>query len=601
MYFNRDFLIMNENYITQMKNKFTVFFAIVLLGFIIFISILFYWTKIDRNLPKLITSDTNFAIRGNIVSADGFVLASSQKLYKAMVDTRNISPEKKELFINLYSIYSGDDPKKVKERIESRQGNVVLSYRVDSKTAEHLQVLAKKLFKLGVFTSYEDLNTKTVSIRGMSITESGEVRSYPYNDFLTPTLGYVKKVEHNSFTRVAGVKGLERFYEDRLAPIQDSYLLGFRDIAGVIILNKDSKAKNKIDGYNIEITIPVKLQKSIENILSKAQQEYEAKEVITIIMRSNTGELLSFATSNRYNINAIKQDDYAYLNINAVEYIYEPGSVMKPIIYATLLQNGKIDPNEIINTYGGVFKLGKYKITDEIKKDWISAEDVITYSSNIGMSQLAQRLDGSSYYKGLVDFGFGENTNIDLTRELKGNLQSAHRLNSEVYKATISYGYGMSVNFMQLVRAFNVFNNDGKIITPKIGSHIIDKSGKKYKIDNNPEYKIISSEVAQKVKNTLIKVIKKGSGKKAQVDGIEVGGKTGTAHIAAQGAYHSFYNSSFVGFANDEFNNKYTIGVLVIEPTAPGYKYFGSQSAAPIFKDIVEEMIEQDYLQLNDK
>lgn len=588
---------MSENYKQQMKSKFTVFFLIIILGFIIFISILFYWTKIDRNLPKFITSEANFAIRGNIISADGYVLATSQKLYKAMIDTRNIDPDKKELFINLYSIYSGDDKSRVKKIIESKSGNVVLSYRISSKTAEHLQILAKRLFRLGVFVSYKDPETGNAFLRGMSIVESGEVRSYPYIDTLSPVIGYIKKNEVDSFTRVEGVKGIERYYEDRLGPIQDSYLIGNRDISGAIILNGDSKAKQKIDGQSIELSIPIKLQKSVEKILDVAKSDFKAKEVMVIIMRSDTGDILSLATSNRYDINSIKKQDYPSLNINSVEYTYEPGSVMKPIVYAILLRENKIDPKELVRTYGGVYKIGKYTIRDEIKKDWMTAEDVLTYSSNIGMSQLAQRLDGASYHKGLVDFGLGRTTEIDLSRENKGQIRNSQSLDNKVYKATLSYGYGLNVNFLQIIRAFNVFNNNGVMISPKIASYIVEKSGKKHKIENNSLQNILSKAQADSIKKTLIKVIYEGSGRKALVKGLEIGGKTGTARIASGGSYDKVYNSSFIGFVNDKNKNKYTIGVLVVEPEVSNYRYYGSQSAAPIFKQIIEKMIDEEYLE----
>ncbi|MFV0482117.1 MAG: peptidoglycan D,D-transpeptidase FtsI family protein [Campylobacteraceae bacterium] len=588
-----------QNYNQQMKNKFTVFFILVVVGFLIFISILIYWTKIDRRLPQLQTSETSLAIRGNILSADGYTLATSQKLFKVMVDTRNISPDKKDLFIKLYTIYSGDDPKAVKERLDSRKGNVVLSYRIDSKTAEHLQTLARRLYKFGVFTSFEDPRTGIATPRGMSIVESGEVRVYPYKDALTPVLGYVKKIEQDAITKVEGVKGLERYYEDRLSPIQDAYLVGYRDISNAIILNKDARLKQKIDGQNIQISIPIKLQKSIENILDIEKKNLEAKETLAIVMKSVTGEIVAFASSNRYSIGSIKKDEYSHLNIAAAEYSYEPGSVMKPIIYATLLRENKVDPKEIVNVHGGRYTLGKYRVTDEVKKDWLAAEDVITYSSNIGMLQLAQRLDGAAYYRGLVDFGFGENSGVDLSKETKGYLQSVQRLNSDVYKGTISYGYGISVNFLQLIRAFNVFNNDGKIVTPKIGIYVVDKNGTKNQLIRDDSVEIISPKIANEVRRLLTKVIMQGSGTKAFVKGVDIGGKTGTAHISAQGSYHSFYNSSFIGYANDDEGDKYTIGILIIEPNTAGRRYFGSQSAAPIFAKVVTEMIEQGYIKQN--
>lgn len=141
------------------KIKILFLFVVVLIGFIIFLGTLFYWATIDRRLPKLEHSEVNHALRGNIISSDGFKIATSQKLYKALVDTRNIDPKKFDLFVKLYSLYSGDDPKAVAATLKSNSGSTVLSYRIDSKSAKYLQELSRKLYKLGVFKSYEDPKT----------------------------------------------------------------------------------------------------------------------------------------------------------------------------------------------------------------------------------------------------------------------------------------------------------------------------------------------------------------------------------------------------------------------------------------------------------
>lgn len=584
-----------QNTSQQTKSKFALFFLILLLGFLIFIVILFDKSSVNRRLPALQTSETNLAIRGDIISADGYKLATSKKLFKVMVDTRNIDPDKKDLFVNLYSIYSGDSKEKVKKIIDSRVGNVVFSYKINQKRAEYLQSLARKLYRFGVFKSYIDPETGVASLQGMSISESGEVRIYPYLDTLSPIVGYVKKVENNAITQVKGVKGIERSYEDRLAPIQNSYIKGSRDIASTIILNKDTRLKARIDGQSLQLTIPLKLQKGIENIIDSYKLELDAKEIIVIIMRSDNGDILSLASSNRYIINSITQDDYAKLNISAVEYAYEPGSVMKPIIYAMLLERKKIEPYELVRGYGGAYKIGKHTIKDEKPYDWFSAEDTVIYSSNIGISQLAQKLSASEYIEGLGQFGFLENSGLDLFREDKGFVPTVQALNTQIYKATVSYGYGLKVNFMQLVKAFNVINNNGVLVKPRLVKNIIDKKKGVHEVKPDEGTLVLSKEVARIVKNTLIKAIEKGTGKNAFVEGIEVGGKTGTAHLTFDGDYQNIYTGSFIGFANDKNSNKYTIGILTIEPKKQ-YKYFGAQSAAPIFKKVVELMIEEKYL-----
>ena len=576
------------------KAKILFLFSLITLGFIIFIGTLLYWSQIDRKLPRLQTSQTSTALRGGIVSRDGFMIATSQKLYKAMVDTRNIDPAKRELFINLFSLYADQDAKDIKRRLESQRGNVVLSYQLDAKRAEYLQELAGKLFRMGVFRTYEDPESGLAFLRGLSVSESGEYRLYPQEDVLTPFVGYVRKIDQGPITKVEGVKGLEGEHEQYLKPIQDALLIAPRDIGNTLILNRDSEAKKRIDGYRVHVSVALKLQKMIERILDEKKAELNALEVIAAVMKSDTGELVALASSNRYNPNSIRRSDYPWLNASAVEYAFEPGSVMKTFMFSLLLKEEKINPFDLVRTYGGRYRLGQHTIRDTRESEWLSAEDVIVYSSNVGSVQLAQKLDAIEFYQGLRDFGFTGQSGVDLPYENAGSMPPLQRFNSEVYKGTVGYGYGIQVNFMQLLKAYNVFNNNGRLITPKIALHLEDAKGRHHAIPRPPEEQVLSVAVAKRVKRVLVKTVREGSGRAAGIEGLEIGGKTGTAHIAEGGRYENRYNGSFFGFANDE-HNSYTIGVLVREPKKP-HHYFGSVSAAPTFGAIVRKMVEEQYL-----
>ncbi|MDR1554856.1 MAG: penicillin-binding protein 2 [Campylobacteraceae bacterium] len=580
---------MDTNGDKQVKNKFAIFFILIIFGFIVFVAMLLVWSNMDRDLPNFKASETKTALRGVILSQDNYTLAATKRLYEVSIDTRNLDPNKKDLFVKLYSIYSGDSEQNVRAAINKKSGSVILSYKIDSKQAEHLRSLAKTLLRLGVFKSYQNPQDGKVIFNGMDVVESGEMRIYPYKDTLEPLIGYTNKINMGRIVKREGVKGIERYYDDRLASIQDSYLVGSRDISNTIILNRNIQAKERIDGQGIQISIPLKFQKIVENTLDKYKKQLEAKEIITVVMKSDTGDILSIATSNRYDRNSVK--DISLMNINAVEYTYQPGSVMKPIIYAILLRENKVNPNDVVNIYGGKYKLGQFWIKDEhvFESNWVSAENIIVYSSNIGIAQLSQRLDTLSYYKGLTDFGITQRSQIDLSYENTGYIGS---LNGEVYKGNVGYGYGLHVNFMQLIKAFNVFNNDGFMVNPKIATFIIDKFGKRHEIGYDPKSSVLPENVAKTVQKTLIKAVTVGTGLKAQVDGITTGGKTGTAEIRKDGKIVG-YDSSFIGFANDDKGNRYTIGVLVIEPSR---NYFGAQSAAPIFRDITLSMIEEGYL-----
>jgi len=576
------------------KIKILFLFVVVLLGFLIFLGTLFYWSTIDRRLPHLEYSEVNHALRGNIISADGFKLATSQKLYKAIVDTRNIDPKKIDLFVKLYSLYSGDDPQVVYSILSSNTGSTVLSYRIDSKSAKYLQELARKLYKLGVFKSYEDPKTGVTFLHGLNVIESGEDRLYPAVDSLTPILGYVRKMEQKNITKTTGVKGIERYYEDKLASVQDSLLVGSHDISNTIILDGNSISSRRFDGYDVHLTISLKIQKIIENVLDKYQKNLDSREIVVGVINSDTGEFIALASSNRFNPDLIEKKDYSALNISAIEYIYEPGSVMKSITFSLLLKANKINPYDIVNVYGGSYKIGPKVIRDEHKADKLSAEDILVYSSNVGIAQIAQKLDAVEFYQGLKDFGFSVRSGIDLPFENPGIIPQVNRFNSPIYKATVGYGYGMNATFMQIIRAYNVFNNNGRLTTLTLVKKLVSPNGQDLFPDKEPDKQVISAAIAKRMHKILIKVVQQGTAAGTKMEGLEIGGKTGTAHITEEGEYVKIYNSSFYGFANDK-KNHYTIGVLVRE-AKKRYAYFAAQSAVPVFKEVVEKLVENGYL-----
>jgi len=578
------------------KSKIVLLFLIFSFSLLILIARFLYIdiTK-STNFPNLRTSEIDTALRGSIISLDHFTLSSSKKLYKAEINTYNIDPNKKELFVKLFSIYSGMNPKRIMSKLNSHKGRVVLSYRIDSKRAFYLKELAKKLYNLKVFREYEDKRTKIIYRSGLDILESGEYRDYKYKDIFTPYIGYLQKRNDNKgFTRGFGVKGVEKYYDENLKPLQNGFIYGQRDVVNNIIFNRKSKVIQRIDGGTLYLNVNLKLQKSIEHILDKLKNDLGAKEIVAAVMESNSGKILSLATTKRYNPNRIKKSDYSKLNITASEYAYEPGSVMKPITLSILLKNSKVNPYEIIDVHGGRYKIKNKIIKDDHRFEKLSAEDIIVHSSNVGISILAQRLDAIDFFQGLKDFGFSKQSGVDLFYDKKGSIPSVLKMQNEIYKATVAYGYGLRVTFMQLLKAYNVFNNNGIMLKPLIASYILFNN-KSYPIVNDEQKRVLSQKTASQIKDILIKTVNEGTGKRAKTEGLQIGGKTGTAHIASFGVYKESYNSSFFGFANDK-ERKYTIGVFVKEPKIENYTYFASKSAVVVFKSIVDEMLEQKLL-----
>jgi len=567
-------------------------YLLISLGFLLFLFVMFSSAVKDRNTPSLYASNNSTAKRGSIISADGFHIATTKKLYKAMVDTRYIDPQKEDLFIELFSIYSGIEKKIIIKKLHKRQGNVVLSYSISEKRAQYLKRLAYELRRYKVFIERVNPKNGRRSLHGLSILESGETRVYPYGDLLTPIIGYPKKSENNGYTLIEGVKGLEKKFNAELSANSNGFSRGKRDVNSYIILNKESFTKSTEDGLNIQLTIPLALQIKIEKMLSKMKEKIGAKQIICAIMDIKTTNILALASSNRYLPKDIKRRDYASLNSAMIEYSFEPGSVIKPVAFALLLDKNLINPYDLVNGHNGRFRLGKKIIRDEHRFDWLSAENVIVHSSNIGIVQLTRKLSSVEFYEGLKDFGFSRKSTYDLIYEKIGSIPDIKLIDNEVYKGTLSYGYGMNANLMQLMRAYSVFNNDGKIIYPRIVDKFIDSKYKEIKIPLRQQIDVIKQSTAKKMQEILIKTVNEGTGKKAITKGLIIGGKTGTAHIVEKGKYVKKYNTAFMGFANDK-THRYTMGVVVIQPTS---SQFASKTAVPVFKKAVDILVEDGYL-----
>ena len=573
------------------SKKILALFILLLFGFLIFLAVMLYTALHERDIPSIYSEETSKAQRGSIVSADGFHIATTQKLYKAVVNTKNIDPDKEELFVQLFSIYSGIEPDDIRQRLHTRKGSVTLSYHISPKEAMYLKTLAFELRRLGVFIEYETSSGQRI-LQGLNILESGEAREYPYGKLMTPLLGYPRKMEEDGYTRVYGIKGLEKFFDEELNPQQNRAQKALRDVNGYLILNKQSDFKHQINGLNVKLNIPINIQARVEAITDRIKAQLQADEIIATVMDSKSGKIIALASSNRFDPSHIRREDYPSLNTNAIEYSYEPGSVVKPVIFALLLERNLINPYDMVNGHNGRFTMGRKTIVDEHKFSMISAEDVIVYSSNIGIAQLAQKLNGVEYTEGLKRFGFTHFSGVDLPYEKRGSIPSSAQLNNYLYKAITSYGYGMRANAMQMLKAYNVFNNGGKLVNPMVVDYLYDDAGKIIPMQMQTPVKVISAATAERMKQILIKTVNEGTGTIARTPGIEVGGKTGTAHIAKGGKYVNSYHTSFIGFANDK-KHKYTIGVTVIEPRTV---YFASITAVPVFKGIVDTLIEEKYL-----
>lgn len=569
----------NEN-----AGKILAIFAIIFLAFIIFLSGITNVATSRKNRVNYAKESVDMPERGTIYSRDGRVLSQSFQKYYLAFNGNNINNEKKEFFSELLSIYTGVDKKEILKNVELKK-RVVLLENINASLAEDLRILGKEMDKSDIFKIFY-VNGKPVR-RGLEISAQEIIRIYPYEDLMEPVLGYFSKGKDS------GIIGIENTYNEVLAGSNEGIAKAKRDVAGNIILNSNSYRIDRADGSDVVLALNSYLQKDIEGILDKYQQSLESDEIIAVVMDSKSGDIYAMASSKRYNAQSLGSGDVSKMSISAFQYVYEPGSVIKSFIMAALLEEKLIGEYTLIDGHGGKYKLGRATITDTHEQDRFTAEEAIYHSSNIAMAQIAQSLTPYKYKQTIQDFGFEEKTGADISYEHIGKVPSITEFKDPVIKGTVAYGYGLSVNFMQVVKAYNAFNNDGKIIEPKIARKVSLDKERVFNITKN-EKQAISQVTAMKMLKMLRKVVTQGTGVSANIDGVFLAGKTGTAMVAKGAGYANIYNSSFVGFANEiNGDRKYTIGVLAIKPKK---SYFASMAAAPVFKEVVEAMINRGWI-----
>jgi len=584
--------------IDQRKYKITGLFIILLVGMSIFLLSVLKTISSERRIPSHHSTIHDRSFRGDIISADDYTLSASQKTYQAVIRGESIDPQKKEVFITLFSIYSGIPEADIRKKFKDRKGkeikgNIVLSRNIDARHAMQLKSLAYKLRKLDVFRSTK--NRAGIEVMyGLDIIENGETRRFPLKDVLSPILGYVGKKEENNYIRPRGKKGLERNYEKYITSKKDGFFQGKRDVSSRVIHDKNSITQLRVDGMDLHLNIPLALQRRVELMLDSMKQKLDADEIIVGAMESHTGKVLTLASSERYDPSHITQKDIPALNPKFSEYPYEAGSVLKPLSISIAMDLGLVTPDKWFDTQNGRLQIGpRHWISDDDKFPSMTVTDIVVHSSNVGTSKISWLLTGQQFREGLLKFGIAKHSGIDLSRDLPGSLKPLHLLNNKLHRANSSYGYGMTVTFAQLFKAYSAFNNDGIAVTPRIVDYLETAKGTHYTLKpKEGDLHAVSKKTARMMHNILLEVVKRGTGVAAQYPGLEIGGKTGTAHMAVGGRYVRQYHSSFYGFANDKFGHKFTIGVLVIRAKKK-YKYFASKSAVPTFKNIVKILVEQ--------
>ena len=293
-------------------------------------------------------------------------------------------------------------------------------------------------------------------------------RVYQYGSLASHILGYVN-------SEFVGVNGIAKTFEEDLNG-DDGAIIVERDVRGRIITTiQNNEVKTPIPGYNLKLTIDINYQVILEDELKRGNEFYKGESATGIIMDPNTGEILALANVDDYDPNYYwKFSDYQRKN-KAITDTYEPGSTIKAITLAALLDAGKCYESELVNVENGKYKFRNTYIKDTHKNNYLTVSGILEESSNIGISKLIQRLDDDTYYKYLRGFGLGTYTSVTLPGEVKGILKKPNQW-SKLTKTFMSFGYGVSVTPLQLIMAYSAIVNGGILYEPHILKSATGKS-----------------------------------------------------------------------------------------------------------------------------
>ncbi|MBK9161672.1 MAG: penicillin-binding protein 2 [Nitrosomonadales bacterium] len=394
-------------------------------------------------------------------------------------------------------------------------------------------------------------------------------RYYPAGEELAQVLGFTGLDDN-------GQEGLELALQEQLAGKPGSQRV-IKDRRGHIVEDAGSLHAPK-PGSDIALSLDGRIQHLAYRELEQAVRQHRAKAGAVVVLDARSGEVLALANYPGYNPNNRGKTNLRAMRNRAVADLFEPGSTMKPFAVAAAIENGKVRPETVINTERGTMTLGNRTIHDTHPESVLTVAQVIQKSSNIGVAKMALQLKSDALWQSLSDSGFGAQTGSNFPGEAPGRLRDPKTWRP-IEQATISYGHGISVNLLQLARAYTVFANDGELKPVSLLRLEAPATGRK----------VFSAGTARALRDMMELVVQPGgTAPLAQVAGYRVAGKTGTAHKLENGRYVNRYVASFVGLAPAS-DPRLVVAVMIDEPGND--QYYGGQVAAPVFSRVVGETL----------
>lgn len=502
----------------------------------------------DRARRQHVASELVSGRRGMIFDRNGQVLACS-------VEARSVYARPQEIVdiraaANKLGSILGVEPQKVYDELSGKRRFVWLKRKVNDYTAKAV---------------------KQADIPGIGLSKEYD-RVYPFKHMAGQVLGFVGMDDK-------GLEGIERSMDARLACTPTRQIVQRDAMGRRFYLHEEGQGEPV--GEDLTLTLDIQIQFFVEEAVARAVREYDARWGGALVVDIASGDILAWAQYPFFNPNNYKDfSALIYRNRLAADAL-EPGSTFKPLVMAAALQEHKVTPGTLINCEGGKWDTQKVTIRDTSIQGILPVAKVLRYSSNIGMAKIGMSLGVSTFHRYLHALGFGQRTGVPVA-ESKGILRTP-RAWSEVDLMSTSFGQSISVTGLQMAQAYLTLLNGGVYKPLRL---VREES-----TITETHARLFSSSTTREIIKMMHDVVaaKDGTGRRARVDGVDVGGKTGTAQKAdhRSGTYGSKRLASFVGFF-PVTTPQYLVLVMVDEPSRNQY---GGVVAAPVFQEVATRMV----------
>jgi cell division protein FtsI/penicillin-binding protein 2 len=491
--------------------------------------------------------------RGRIYDRNGVLLAEDVRAISIAVDNYHVT--RPELLEQLLTSHLQIPREVVREKLYRPSYFTWIARAIPPDKAESLEQAAR-----------------SAGARGLILIEDRK-RQYPHGDLASNVLGFAG-------IDGKGLEGIELLFDEELQG-RDSVWSFVRMANGTQIERRQIQAGQP--GRDLTLTIDSRIQHIAEQAITKGVRRYKAKAGLALVLDPWTGEVLAMAQDKRYDLNDFQRSRPEQRQNLSVIWAFEPGSSFKIFTMLAALEHNVIALDERISG-SATYRIASHTFRNADGKEYglVTPKDVIKNSINTAMIRIAQRLGEERLYQALKRYGFGQKTGIELPGEVSGYLPPVQSW-SALEIGAIAIGQSVSVTAIQLASRVAAIATGGRLIPPTIVKGRTPRQ----------ETKIASETSCRSLTEMMIETVRSGTGVLAQIDGYTIAAKTGTAQkaVPGQGYVKGKYVASFEGFFPAEAP-RYVILIVLDEPG--GREYYGSETAAPIFKEIAQQLIALD-------